>query len=267
MKRTIFAVVVLAILFSSCDQGEKRGMLTHRGKEICNSWQVNTDRILSEVLNESFHLNAWIGANDSLRHVLESQYFVDTRIQEDGENVYGIYTSNGTLIMSVHTNGTQLSDADAAWEIHSVPQGCYDAALYSMFAVAFFRTENIFYLTAQGNNSWNFTTDSASCAGCMLDLMVSMPGISVPYDIMNQRFTIEGEGLYIFNSEDKNAPVSLQFNVEQPLCNAATGVSNWNAGSVALVASKSGYDDIHVEAEFVGTATRITYCGVTELWD
>lgn len=269
MKKSIYIIAVLALIFCSCDRGEDRGKLTQRGKRISEKWQDITGYFMRDVVNESFHLNAWINASDSLRHVIEEQYYDGKRVRLDAENVYGIYTDYGTLLMTVYTHGATLSDTDAEWEIHRA--SFEDYTVSDCFFIR--NSEVVFTLTAQSDNSWHLAMDTATSAGSTLDLTLGLPGATAPYDILYQRFTLDGNGSYVMQgttlysgetvTED---PVTLQFDIVNTLCNSSE-YNSWNTGKVNFKAMLAGYDDIPVTATYGSDGSvAITYRGRTELW-
>ena len=272
MKKSIFIIALLALVFCSCDRREDRGMLTQRGKQVSEKWEQITDVVLRDVVNESFHLNAWINADDSLRRIIENQYYTNKRVRLDGENVYGIYDEYGTLLMTVYTHGATLSDANTTWEIHRISMGDYRAA-DCLFAQ---EPEVVFNLEALGNNNWHLSMDSATSAGSSLDLTLGIPGVAVPYDILVQSFTLEGSGSYDLDGTTyyydgvtaTHYPVTLQFDIERSLHQLPNpDKCIWILGKMNLKAKFQGYDDIDVEAEYLANdGMRITYRGVTELW-
>lgn len=269
MKKSIYIIAVLALIFCSCDRGEDRGKLTQRGKRISEKWQDVTGFFMRDVVNESFHLNAWINASDSLRHVIEEQYYDGKRVRLDAENVYGIYTDYGTLLMTVYTHGAALSDADATWEIHKSSMD--DCAVSD--CLFFGQPEVVFNLTAQGDNSWHLAMDTSTSAGSTLDLTLGLPGITTPYDIMYQNFTLNGSGSYVMHGTTLYSgetitenPVTLQFDIENTLCNGS-GYNCWSVGKVNFIATLAGYDDIHASATYESDGSVvITYRGRSELW-
>lgn len=273
MKKSIFIIALLALVFCSCDNREDRGMLTQRGKQVSEKWENVTDVILRNVVNESFHLNAWINADDSLRRIIENQYYTNKRVRLDGENVYGIYNEYGTLLMTVYTHGATLADANAAWEIHRTSMGDYGATdcLFEQ------EPEVVFNLEALGNNSWHLSMDSATAAGSSLDLTLGLSGVAVPYDVLVQSFTLEGSGSYDLDGTiyyydgvtPTHHPVTLQFNIEKSLQQLPNpDQCMWVLGKMNLKAKFQGYDDIDVVAEYLGTdGMNITYRGVTERWE
>ena len=271
MKKTVLLIALLAIIFCSCDDRQYDGKRTERGKDIAETWQNITNVIVTEVVNETFHLNAWINADDSLRRIIENQYFTSSRVRIDGENLYGIYTNTGTLLMTVNTNGASLSDADANWEIHHITM-----QNYAVSSCIFSKNQEVIYnLSNLGNNSWHLSMDSTTAEGTTLDLTVSVPGETLPYDIMVQRFTLEGNGSYemyantIYTEDTRdNTPITLQFNVETALCNnVSTDINSWDSGKVNLKAKWQNFDDINVVVEYFSDVMRITYRGITEEWD
>lgn len=269
MKKSIFIIAVLALAFCSCDRGENRGMLTQRGKRISEKWQDITGYFMRDVVNESFHLNAWINADDSLRRIIEEQYYNGKRVRVDAENVYGIYTDYDRLLMTVYTHGVALSDAGAVWEIHRL---CMDD--YTVSDCQFLgEPEVVFNLTAQGDNTWHLVVDTATSAGSALDLTLGFSGVAVPYDIVCQRFTLDGSGSYVMQGTTVYSgetvtenPVTLQFDIESTLCNALN-YGSWDAGKVNFKAILAGHEDIPVTAVYTGdSGVLITYRGVTEQW-
>ncbi|MCQ2263597.1 MAG: hypothetical protein MJZ70_04875 [Bacteroidales bacterium] len=275
MKKTILLILLLTGVFCSCDNGTKREPLTERGMQICHTWENVTNSIIQDVASRIFYLNDWILAPDSIRPILESQYFFDGHVLDKGEGIYEIYSKYGTLFLWVDTHNDDLSQSGTIWEIHKLP--AYSMQAYSYSCPAFVKeTENVFNLTALGGNSWEIVMDSATCAGSSLDLTIHVPGISTPVELFSHHFTVEGHGLYHYSETDDNSMqqiVELTFNIQEELVNGTGQIDQlapthyWDAGKVALAATKKGRDEIDVTVEFIGGGTKnISYRGITEQW-
>ncbi len=282
MKKSIYIIALLAIVFCGCDKGDKREPLTERGMQICNTWKEVTHSIIQDVTAQIFYLNDWIQADESERPVLEKyyfsdgyDYFSDGYVLDKGDGVYEIYRGAGSLYMLVNTYGTELSQSGAVWEIHKKLGYSFQAYSYAIPAFVS-EPENVFYMTYLGGNSWEFVMDSATSAGSSLDLTIRVPGISTPVELFSHCFSVEGNGSYCYSEMDENSVpdiVSLQFDVQEDLVNGFSqddylaSTHYWDAGKVSLAAKKQGRDDIDVLVEYIGGgSTNISYRGVTEQW-
>lgn len=261
MKKIIFILSIVATVCCSCWKID--GFRYNDRESIYNSWKYTTQNVLSETVNLAFISNAWINGNDSVRRAIEDEYFPYTRIRHEGGNEYGIYEGT-SLLFIINTGGKAIDEDDASWLITK-----YD--VYSRFV----ETAPIFYTSDKhtrmdirhtGDNEWNIRLDSATCDGSTSDWTISVPGTETPVSLFDTQYTLGGTGVYLFDGTAYNkdgtyaeSPVTMRYTLTEPIRQQVDTKPNFEFGTVDMVVSKAGHNDITVRVEiFSSDRYRIT---------
>ena len=254
MKKIAFILGIAAIVCCSCWKLDHYKY--NDPTRIFNSWIYTTQNVLSETVNLAFISNAWINGNDSMRRAVEDEYFPYKRIRHEGGNEYGIYEGT-TLQYIINTGGKAIDEDDANWLITK----------YETY-YRYVETAPIFYTSGRhtridirrtGNNEWNIQLDSATCDGSTSDWILSVPGTETPVNLFETQYTLGGTGVYVFDGTAYNgdtyveSPVTMRYNLIDPLRQKADTRPYFEFGTVDMVVSKAGHNDITVRVEILSS--------------
>lgn len=260
MKKNIFVIIAVTLVCFGCGR-EQRGKLTQRGKEIHDSWQTTTLMLIETDVIPAFHLDTWINAdNDSIRYIIEDQYFPDKRIRQEETNIYTIY-DGAEKQLTINTFGQSLNEEGSHWLV-SRDQIVSDNALLPLFFDFFSENEKV-HISKDGEQ-WRIQMDSAECCDSRCNMHIKPLENDNNVIFAKETYTLSGNGIYQY----KNGPV-LKYNIEKNiLCEKSTNISYFSDGIIQLIASQTDSDDINVKAEYLGEyRICITYRGVTEIWE
>lgn len=268
MKRNILIIIVIALALVCIGCGrEKRGMLTQRGKEVHDSWLKYTQQIIEKTIVPAFQMDAWINGNDSVRRVIEDQYFPKIRIREEATNEYALY-DGAQKVLTVTTNGLALADAGSAWIV-----SVNDFKEESNYGQApEFMGNHIqwqIFINQGGNQQWNISLDTSKSKGSACDWQLTLPASDTVVYFSQKEFALAGNGVFRYAGN-----VSLRYNIDEMLQHQGTQYP-WHRGVVSMTATnttrtsdESSTGDIHVKAEYLGFGDmEITYRDVTETWE
>ena len=261
MKRIALILTLCAIVCSGC---WKDTITWSKSEQILNSWEYSTKGILEETVNVAFLSNAWINGNDSVRRVIEDNYFPTSRIRHEGGNDYGIY--NGTqLVMLINTGGKTIDAVDADWLVtrYEYYQTFFDVR------PEFFSSQGHTRLNIRslGNNEWSVALDSLTCLGSTSYLTLSVPGDEVPVSLFSKPFTLSGGGTLVFSGSAFNngnfvqSPVTMLYTLSTPMQQKVGNVNTFDNGVVDIVVSKAGEEDRVLHAELQNGNWNILYQG------
>lgn len=268
MKRLIFIIIAIALVCIACNR-EKRNMHTRRGKEIHNSWYNATRQIINTDVIPAFHLDAWINApNDSVRYLIEDQFFPYYKIRQEETNVYAIY--NGPYKeFTVNTFGKSLGEDGSNWLVskynlqyldlsYAIEGGVLPDVFY------FYESEKI-HISKNGDQ-WRFQMDSSENYGSYCDMNIKPLDNSDNILFNKEKYNLSGNGLFEYDDQ-----VYLLFDIQKTILNDQLYYASgyyFIDGIVQLMAQQENSDDIHVKAEYRSNSQiAITYRNVTEYWN
>ena len=268
MKKILFILSIVATVCCGC--WKREGFKYNDSERIFDSWKYTTQNVLAETVNLAFISNAWINGDDSIRRTIEDEYFPYTRIRHEGGDEYGIYDGTSLLFL-INTGGKSIDDNDANWLITK-----YDTySRYVQTAPLFYTSEKHTRMDIRhtGDNEWNVRLDSATCDGSTSDWTISVPGTETPVNLFETQYTLSGTGVYLFdgtsfNSDNTNSSVTMRYTLTEPIRQQVDTKPLFEFGTVDIVVSKAGFNDITVRAEiFSDDKYTIThnYNGVTTI--
>jgi len=265
MKRTLLIITVIALVCMGCGR-EKRGMLTKRGKDVHDSWLLFSQEIIQNTIVPAFQMDAWIKGNDTIRRMVEDNYFPYMRIRQDYVNVYSLY-DGAVKVLSVNTNGHALADNGAAWEITTYnPTPGYDNGASPQFMCI----PDHWYLNVSktANQHWDIQLDTASCMGSNCNWHLTLPARDTLVYFSQAAYTLAGQGTFKYSGD-----VFLRYTIDETLLHEGT-LYPWYRGIVSMTANfidasthEAPLEDIHVKAQYgYNGEVTITYCNITETW-
>lgn len=267
-KIALYNILLLAIICNSCvwQEADERGNLTQRGKQIYDAWDNSSQTILNEFVDKAFHFNAWYLADDSMKRIIEDNWFPYYKIRDDGDGAYGLYYG-GTLTFSIETNRQNLSDSCASWTITRHNFDIETNTHYSYEPVI-----NNVTIHYANNMVWNIHIDSTNNSSNFALWQLRVIGNSIPQAISSADYEFSGQGLFALQNEETiggrngNSPVFLKYTITE-IFNHTRG-ANWESGAVDILLYNEKSETCSVEAVVLNRETlRIHYAGVTENWE
>ena len=265
MKKNFLIIIVIALICMSCGH-EERGKLTQRGKQIHDSWLMYTQQIIEKSIVPAFQMSDWISGNDSVRRVIEDNYFPYMRIRNENTNEYSLY-NGAEKVLTVYTAGMNLDDNGASWIIRTeIANPGYDNGQRPLFmSISPFWD---LYVTKISDQQWDIQMDTASSSGSECNWQLTLPASDTIVYFTQQEYTLAGNGTYKFSGD-----VYLHYNIDASLQHNGTmfpwyrGIISMTARYIDCTTNEPYTDDIHVKAAYYDDGeVKITYRDVTESW-
>ena len=265
MKKNILIIIAIALVCFSCGR-EQRGMLTQRGKEIHDSWLMYSQQIIEKSIVPAFQMSAWISGNDSVRRVIEDNYFPYMRIRNENTNEYSLY-EGAEKVLTVFTDGMNLDNDGASWIIRTetINPGYDDGQRPLFMSIPPFWN---LIVTKTSNQQWNIQLDTTSSSGSKCNWQLTLPANDTIVYFTQQEYTLAGNGTFKYSGD-----VYLNYNIDASLQHKGItfpwyrGIISMTARYVDCYTNQPYTDDIHVKASYYDDGeVQITYQGITESW-
>lgn len=266
MKKYIIIIIAITLVCVGCYR-EKRGKLTQRGKEIHDSWLMYSQEMIEKTIVPVFQMDAWIGGNDSIRRIIEDNYFPYLRVREEATNEFAFY-DGAQKILTVNTNGYALADNGASWLVSINNARTYESDYGQIPMFLAYPSQWRLFISKTGNQQWNISLDTTRSMGSKCDWKLGLPANDTIVYFSQQEFSLAGNGTFKYAGD-----VYLRYHIDETLQHQGNQYP-WNRGVVSMIArfidpetNEIPIDDIHVKAEYTGDGIKITYRNITETWE
>ncbi|MCK9339009.1 MAG: hypothetical protein PHQ33_01200 [Bacteroidales bacterium] len=269
MKKLAFLnILLLLIVCNSCEwqEAEERGNLTQRGKQIYDIWDYSSQSILNDFVDKAFIFNAWYTANDSVKRIIEDQWFPYYKIRNDGNGKYGLY-SGTTLDFSFETNLQSLTDSSANWTITRHNSYLEMNTYYSCEPII-----NSVKINYTNNMEWDIRIDSNSNSNSSALWHLHISGNSVPESISLADYELSGHGVFAMQNYESiggrygNAPTFLEYEIAENFAHSPG--ANWERGSVDILLYNEKAESLEIKGTILNRKTLcIHYLGIIEYWE
>lgn len=255
--KTILVSLLFSLTFSSCiiSEGDSIKDLSpsNQGHNMYEHWnQSFTYR--SAYLRKSFSLNAYIQAagDDDAQFEILSNYFTLQHIRDFGDGIWGIY--NGTqLLYKFNTHEKDLNENGAFWDLIASNVQLEENEYYINYTDVISGDSLDIRIMKSDEKTWSvYYEDEGNPANYQNTHFYFPETTSIPTDLLNSKYEINGEGRFIFRSDVE--PIALDYEIISTM--HANGFNNtwlWSAGSLELTSSNRAGKTRSTEASFFYT--------------
>ncbi len=270
MKRTLFTIAILSLLFCGCSKYDELNDTTGTGDNMYRSWKYATSCIIDDAAFV-FACNTWIEADkigdENTKEYIENMFFDGANMSKTENGIYELYKF-GSLLYRIETDNRSLHDSDADWSIRRCNYN-YTPDDSELVCPTFFEEGNqyVFHIKYAGISSWDITMDSTAYNLNSAEWNITLPTGVEPTKLNKCSYELTGNGQYCYSVYSTN-DTRTTYTITEPMRQSPNSSFTPKKGKVSITAYRAEYDNLNVEAEILSAYSyKITYRGNEHVYE